>query len=131
MPWLFQTVPAAPSGLWIMDSGEDVIRFEVCGDALCAVIVGHASRKPVKQPDPFCQATLLRGLVWNSKAGRWEGRVLDPSSGKDYPAALIPKGRNELILRAWLGFEFLGRSYRYTPFRGRIGSGCRIVSGEM
>ena len=126
MPLFFQSSPPPPPGLWIMDSGEDVIRFEACGDALCAVIVGHVPKKPVKPPDPFCHATLLRSLVWNAKARRWEGRVVDPTNGKDYPAALIPKGRNELVLRAWLGFEFLGRSYRYRPFRGSVDPRCRI-----
>jgi uncharacterized protein (DUF2147 family) len=121
---------AALSGLWVLDGGEDVIRFEPCGEAICATIVGHQPKKPWPGPgpDPFCQAQLLRSLTWNPKSNRWEGRVLDPTTGKDYPAALIPKGPGQLTLRAWLGFEFLGRSYRYTPFPGKLGPACRILS---
>lgn len=121
---------AALSGLWAIDGGEDIIRFEPCGEAVCATIVGHKPNKSAAQPDPFCNALLLKNLSWNPKSNRWEGRVLDPTTGKDYSAAVTLKSDRELTLRAWLGAEFLGRSYRYTPFRGRIEAGCRIVPGS-
>lgn len=101
---------AAPrlTGTWAEEGPPTVIRFEPCGRATCAVIVGSqfidadADARDVDNPDPRLRTRKLKGLRIVDglrPAGRgWAGRIYIPSKGKTWPLRVEPAADGTLTL---------------------------------
>lgn len=115
-----------PSGRWISSDRDHVMEFAACADHWCATTIGVVPEKPgAALPDPSCRKTVISQVRWDQTRGRFAARAHDPSDGSTYKAWLKRNG-TRLDFRAWKGVEALGKTYRYSPFVGRVDALCRI-----
>jgi uncharacterized protein (DUF2147 family) len=127
--WLFiVTTPAAadPTGLWWAEGGAAQVRITNCGGGLCADVawlrspfdINGCPLRDDNNPDPALRqrqmigTRLLEGLQPRTgESGRWEGgRIYDPTSGRTYRATMTLESDDRMLVRGYLGFEFIGRT---------------------
>lgn len=109
---LLAAAPAASApvlaGTWTEEGPPTVIRFEPCGRATCASIVGSqfinadADVRDVNNPDPRLRSRKLKGLRivrdLRPVRGGWAGRIYIPSKGKLWPVRVEPADGGALTL---------------------------------
>jgi uncharacterized protein (DUF2147 family) len=99
------TSAETPQKLWLTDDGAAIVATGPCedgSDTLCGIIVGL----PGAATDPEVKAARSQlcelPLIWEMKPahgrGNWaKGRLLDPESGRGYPATFSDQGARALI----------------------------------
>jgi len=123
--------PPALSGLWLSQDHDGVFRIEQCGDVLCGQLVAmryDGSVPPLdRQGQSQCGLTMLTGFKRDEDdPARWNGHILDPTSGRVYHAQIWSPRPGELNLRGYLFLPLFGQTQHWTRFRGRIGPQCRL-----
>jgi Uncharacterized protein conserved in bacteria (DUF2147) len=85
-----QAAPASansPLGVWLTEEKEGKVRIEQCGANLCGYSVDAKSNQNGEQ------------VLINMKPGKdskWNGRILDPSTGSTYDSTIALKGSDSL-----------------------------------
>ena len=76
----------SPLGLWLTEEKEGKVRIEQCGPNLCGYSVDKKSNQNGEQ------------VLINMKPGKdkWNGRILDPTSGSTYDSTIALKGTDSL-----------------------------------
>ena len=77
----------SPVGLWWTEEREAKVRIEQCGANLCGYAVDSKSNENGEQ------------VLVNLKLGRdlkWNGRILDPSTGNTYDSTIVLRGADTL-----------------------------------
>ena len=105
-----------------------MIDIAACGDALCGRIVGmkYTGAMPT---DYWHRPQCGLGLLYDLKPGEsaWNGRVLDPTSGKMYAARVSVPDPGTLKLRGYIGLELFGGTVTWTRYDGGpIGPACQM-----
>lgn len=59
---------------------------------------------------PWLGMVNVQNLEFNPKSFWSNGTIYDPNSGRTYSALVKQKSANELIVRGFWGFEFIGKS---------------------
>lgn len=109
---LMAAASAAPQmvliGTWAEEGPPTVLRFERCGRAICASVVGSQfinadpDARDVHNPDPRLRARKLLGMrvVHDLRPARggWAGRIYIPSQGKFWPLRVEPATGGALTL---------------------------------
>jgi uncharacterized protein (DUF2147 family) len=120
----------APRGVWLTGKKKAAIRIAPCndsGDRLCGQLVWMKKLYDDKgrlrldwfNPDqskkhrPMCGVHVLKELEKEDE-GVWKGDVYNPKDGKTYSAIVRVEDKDQLHLRAYVGFEFLGRTETWT-----------------
>jgi len=76
-------------------------------DKLCVECKGDQKNKPIKG------MVIISGLSKNDD--EWDGgKILDPSSGKEYKCTISLENENKLKIRGYVGFSLLGRTQYWT-----------------
>ena len=91
------------------------------------IIAGRPDRKDrrdTENPDPALQsrrligATILAGFKFDGKE-QWDGgTIYDPESGTTYRARLWLENPNRLMVRGFVGIDFLGRTETFERVTG-------------
>lgn len=123
---------APPTGDWLTQGKDGVIRITRCGDALCGRIVGmdaptrpDGSAPTDPQDHPLCGLTIL-----NARRGgpdHWSGTITDPDNGTTWQATLRPAGPDRLALRGYVLLPLLGRTQTWTRYAGPLGADCAMA----
>ncbi|MDX1711296.1 MAG: DUF2147 domain-containing protein [Rhodovibrionaceae bacterium] len=120
----------APRGVWLTEKKKAAVWIAPCkesGDRLCGQLVWMEklyddkgrlrldwfNPDESKKREPMCGVRVLKSLEQND-TGVWKGEVYNPKDGKTYSGIVRVKGQDQLHLRAYLGFEFLGKSETWT-----------------
>ena len=126
------SAPGSPLGEWTTQGGEDVVRIEPCGEALCGRIVGIV-RNPGEPIPTDAHGTSQCGLLLinNERSnghGAWLGQVIDPRNGKVYRAKLWVDDQGALRLRGFVGVTLLGRTQTWPRFTGHVDAACMVTA---
>lgn len=127
LPLLAAGDPDAILGVWKNGSGKGHIRiFKENGKYYGQIVwlrdsvdengkpkVDKRNRNPALQNKPLIGLMMLRdfrydGEDWNN------GRIYNPSDGKEYKAYLKLQNPNTLTVRGYVGFSLLGKSDTWT-----------------
>ena len=73
--------PNSPLGIWATEENKGNVRIEQCGSNLC----GYAVKSGEK---------ILIGM--KPEGGKWNGRIHDPDSGRNYDSTMAMKGTTTL-----------------------------------
>lgn len=135
MPRARASDAAAVSGQWLAQEHDGVITIGACGtgkgDAaeLCGRLIGmQYTGAPPKDVwgRPQCGIVMLFGFKPGDE-GRWDGRILDPQTGRLYSARIWSPRPGVLNLRGYiLGMPFLGETQTWTRYHGKIGPECTM-----
>ena len=98
----------ALTGTWAEEGPPTVLRFESCGGATCASVIGSqfintdADARDVNNPDPRLRSRKLMGLrviddLCAVPAG-WVGHIYIPSKGKSWPVRIEPASGGALTM---------------------------------
>lgn len=101
--------------------------MSACPEGLCGVLVGvkpHVHKNG--KPDPGCGKQVLTLTKWTPEKQRWEGKVLDPKSNKQYPVTL-ESGKNGPLMKVSWGL--LSFSDNWKRFEGTVTPECEIREG--
>lgn len=120
----------SPVGVWATAGNDSHVKIEKCGTNLCGTIVwlkdplGDDGKDAVdsKNPDPSLRNHKLVGLLLLSgfeqkddDPGVWKhGRIYDPEDGRTYSCNLTVQDHNNLRVRGYVGFSFLGKTQVWT-----------------
>lgn len=98
----------ALTGVWTEEGPPTVLRFEPCGRAVCAAVVGSqfidadADARDVHNPDRRLRGRKLKGLRivegLHRTSGGWAGRIYIPSKGKTWPVRVEPAAGGALTM---------------------------------
>jgi uncharacterized protein (DUF2147 family) len=114
-------------GLWLAERKDGIFRFEACPDGLCAVLVGlKPNRKADGKLDPACGMNLFRAMKWNDGKSQWEGRIVDPRTGKDYGAIVRAPAGETMRLRFYAGISLIGSSETWMRYTGEVRPECAM-----
>ena len=118
----------SPVGVWTNEEGK--ARFEIyqCGDnKLCGKIV--SLKEPMRNgkpklddnnPDKKLRNRPLQGLVFLQDfkykgENKWDdGTIYDPESGKTYSCFMKMKGRDQMVVKGYIGISVIGLSQNWT-----------------
>lgn len=119
--------PEEVNGLWLTQRKDGIFRFESCPQGLCGVLVGlKPNRKPDGKLDSACGVNLFRGMTWNAAKRQWEGRILDPRTGREYGAQVrLPTGAS-MRLRFFAGISLIGATETWTRYSGTPAADCAM-----
>lgn len=109
---LLAAAPVAPAlvltGTWAEEGPPTMLRFEPCGRATCATVIGsqfikaNADARDVNNPDPRLRARKLMGLRvvrdLRPVRGGWAGHIYIPSKGKVWPVRVQPVNSGTLTM---------------------------------
>jgi uncharacterized protein (DUF2147 family) len=124
---------SAPSifGRWLTQDRDGVVEITPCGAELCGRIVGlDVPRLPNgdvprdTEGRPQCGLQILRAQP--AEAGRWDGRITDPSDGTSWNCTLRLDGQGRLKLRGYVLAPLFGQTQTWTPFEGTLGVACEF-----
>jgi len=105
----------APTGLWLTEKKDTVVRIERCGGELCGYITWIHPDEEQVTPDgePMCGQKVLWGFERSSsKPGLWQGgHIYRADKDKEYSGRLHLRDDGTLRLRGYIGLPFLGKSY--------------------
>jgi len=125
-----QAIP--PVGQWLTEDRSGVIAISPCGGALCGRIVGMAEwptngTVPVDvRGRPECGLTIISDARLSS-AGRWDGRITDPDTGRIYNAQLWVDQAGRLHLHGYIGLPLFGMTQVWTPYLAPVPQNCRLT----
>jgi len=125
----------SPQGDWTTQGGEDVVRIEPCGEALCGHIVGivRAPGEPIPTDSHRAsQCGLL--LIDNERPegrGAWLGHVIDPRNGRVYKAKLWVDDKGDLRLHGFIAIPLFGRTQTWRRFTGHVDSLCQVSGSGL
>ncbi|MFT8775583.1 MAG: DUF2147 domain-containing protein [Gluconacetobacter liquefaciens] len=115
-------------GQWVTRERDGVFEIRACGGELCGRLVGmrYTGEIPkAKDGTSECGLLMLTGFVPDSDdAGRWNGHILDPDSGKVYQAQIWSPRDGVLKLRGYVGIPLFGETHTWTRYDGTIGARC-------
>jgi uncharacterized protein (DUF2147 family) len=121
-----------PTGRWLTQGRDGVIAVSVCGDALCAEIVGVFLDRP-DDPMPVdyrgvsqCKLPLITDAR-EIRRNLWKGHIKDPRNGSVFGVELNLDPHGNLALRGFLGIPLLGQTQIWTRYAGKVPDDCRIV----
>ncbi|MCB9250974.1 MAG: DUF2147 domain-containing protein [Flavobacteriales bacterium] len=118
-------------GTWLSEPGTSRIRIYSCGskgDEFCGKIVWLKRNKETdgtprvdkNNPDPkkrkrqLIDLVILTNFTFDAKKGEWtDGKIYDPYTGYLY-SCVIRKQKNDLLVRGFVGTQFLGRTEKWT-----------------
>ena len=92
---------AEPYGTWVRPSTGTQVNFYSCGGKLCAKIVAVKDQSRKKE----IGTVIMHGAV-KSGDNKWEGDLLDASSGKTYSGVVTLEGPSALNLKGCVGGLF-------------------------
>ncbi|MFW7266678.1 DUF2147 domain-containing protein [Gluconacetobacter sp. Hr-1-5] len=117
-------------GQWVTRERDGVFEIRACGGELCGRLVGmrYTGEIPkAKDGTSECGLLMLTGFVPDSDdAGRWNGHILDPDSGKVYQAQIWSPRDGVLKLRGYVGIPLFGETHTWTRYDGTIGARCQM-----
>lgn len=117
-------------GQWETREHDGVFEIKPCGGELCGRLVGmrYTGEIPkAKDGTSECGLLMLTGFVPDSDdAGRWNGHILDPDSGKVYQAQIWSPRDGVLKLRGYVGIPLFGETHTWTRYGGTIGARCQM-----
>jgi uncharacterized protein (DUF2147 family) len=125
---------ASPVGVWADEDGDSHIEIFACNpQQLCGKLVwlrpasdstATAPTLDTRNPDeakrtqPLLNLRILQGLRYDSDDQRWEdGEIYDPRNGRTYSCYLRLLSKNQLEVKGYIGFSFIGRSHYWTRVR--------------
>jgi len=121
----------APTGLWLTQDHDGVIGISICGNRLCARIVGVFLDHPA-DPMPVdyrgvsqCDLPLITDAS-QVQTGLWKGHITDPRNGHVWGVELHLDSHGDLALRGFFGLPLLGHTQTWTRYRGKPPANCRI-----
>ncbi len=115
-------------GLWLVESGDAIIRIGPCGDRACGEIAwlrrpsdaDGALLRDVRNPDPalrdrpLCGLPLLSGFRREAHGAWRDGEIYNGRNGKTYSAQFTFQDDGTLKLRGYVGLPILGASQVWT-----------------
>ena len=122
-------------GLWQNEERDGIIEIYRCGEKYCGRIVwtkapvykaddsrGRAGlpRLDDNNPDPrlknrpVTDLQIMDGFIFDGKNEWKQGTVYDPKTGKTYRGKIFLASRDELQLRGYVFFTFIGRTTTWT-----------------
>jgi uncharacterized protein (DUF2147 family) len=122
-------------GKWLTKEGKSHVEISRCDAGLCGKVVwlrnpvypadderGMAGKKKVdrENPSPGLRDTPILGLTvlkgFKTRNGNvWEnGTIYDPENGKTYKCKLTLSNPNQLDVRGYIGFSWIGRTTVWT-----------------
>jgi len=122
-------------GLWQNEERDGIIEIYHCGEKSCGKIVWTTSpvypaddprgragqaRLDDNNPDPRLRTRpivglqIMDGFIFDGKNEWKQGTVYDPKSGKTYRGKMFLASRDELQLRGYVFFSFIGRTTTWT-----------------
>jgi uncharacterized protein (DUF2147 family) len=134
---LLSAVPAHaadPTGLWLTEDHDGVMRVSACNGGLCVEIAGVILDHPT-DPTPVDYRGISQchlPLVSDARLIRpnlWKGHIQDPRDGHVYGVELHLDPRGNLALRGFVGLPLLGSTQIWTPFPGDVPADCRMTIG--
>jgi uncharacterized protein (DUF2147 family) len=128
VPGFSQSGADAILGKWLTGTGKAQIEIYKTNNKYNGKIVwiknpNTPEGKPkldIKNPEASLQSRQLLGLVNLTnfdydKDGQYEnGKIYDPESGKTYSCEMTLKGNDNLNVRGYIGFSFIGRTDSWT-----------------
>ena len=114
----------SPLGRWITASGNLEIDVAPCGDALCGTVVRVLANrsmsgpgeemKPADARDPLGMRILSGFVPSGDPATRWDGSIYNRENAKTYRCRMSIGDAGELVLRAYVGIPWFGRTSTWT-----------------
>ncbi|GBQ91863.1 hypothetical protein AA13595_3203 [Gluconacetobacter johannae DSM 13595] len=125
------TVTLSALGLWETQEHDGVFEVKSCGDGqICGRLVGmrYTGEVPkAKDGGSECGLLMLTGFTPDSdRAGRWNGHILDPDTGRVYHAQIWSPREGVLKLRGYIGIPLFGETHTWTRYTGTIGPRCQM-----
>ena len=119
-----------PVGLWLSQDHDGVFSIRQCGQELCGRLVGirYDTRMPTdNHGQPQCNLLMLTGFRPDpDEAGHWDGKILDPETGRTYHAKIWSPAPGMLNLRGYLLLPIFGETQRWSRYDGTIGTACHM-----
>jgi uncharacterized protein (DUF2147 family) len=135
---LFANTPAragdTPTGLWLTQNRDGVIKISACDGGLCAEIAGVFLDHPTDSTPVDYRGVSqchLR-LITDAKPIRpnlWKGHILDPRNGSIFGVELHLDPHRNLALRGFLGVPLYGETQTWTRYTGQVPDDCRLPAG--
>ena len=138
---LILCIAAAPAwaqypaiGYWQTADNGGVIQVKLCGEYLCARLVGIVLDHPNdKMPTDWrgnsqCGLTLI---PWARRVtvDRWRGKIIDPRDGRTYDVTVHVDNRGLLVVRGFIGISLLGQTNYWHRFATVPPPDCRLAPG--
>jgi uncharacterized protein (DUF2147 family) len=120
-----------PTGLWLTQDHDGIIKISTCEGGLCAEIAGMILDHPT-DPTPVDYRGVSHchlKLITDAKLIRpnlWKGHILDPRNGSIYGVELYLDRHGNLALRGFLGIPLLGETQTWTRYSGQVPADCRL-----
>lgn len=123
----------AEEGLWLVEEKDGIFQIAPCTDhqdRLCGWLVGMDYTEAEPEKDIWgrseCGLQIISDMK-RSRDGRWDGRILDPRSGRSYDARLWVAQSGQLKVLGYLGLPLFGQTQTWDRYRGApIGHKCRM-----
>lgn len=122
----------SPTGLWLTQDHDGIIKIYPCDDGLCAQIAGVILDHPT-DPTPVDYRGLSQchlQLIADAKPiqpNLWRGHIFNPRNGTVYGVEFHLDPYHNLALRGFIGFPLLGETQTWTRYNGRVPDDCRLV----
>ncbi|WP_246395876.1 DUF2147 domain-containing protein [Gluconacetobacter tumulisoli] len=118
-------------GLWETQEHDGVFDVRSCGGGqICGRLVGmrYTGEVPkAKDGGSECGLLMLTGFTPDSEeAGRLNGHILDPDTGRVYHAQIWSPREGVLKLRGYIGIPLFGETHTWTRYTGTIGPRCQM-----
>jgi uncharacterized protein (DUF2147 family) len=135
---LFASFPAQaadnPTGLWLTQDHDGIIKIFPCNGGLCAQIAGFILDHPT-DPTPVdyrgvsqCHLPLITDAK-QIEINLWKGHIINPRNGTVYGVEFHLDAHNNLALRGYVGLPLFGETQTWTRYSGRVPSDCRLSTG--
>ncbi|MCX2560308.1 DUF2147 domain-containing protein [Acetobacter farinalis] len=125
------TQESAFMGYWLSQGHDGVFRIGKCGETVCGQLVGLSYQGDDVPRDykgrSECGLQMLTDFRQSSDDGsRWNGKILDPDSGRVYQAQIWSPQKDVLKLRGYIGLPLFGETQTWTRYRGTLGPVCKM-----
>jgi uncharacterized protein (DUF2147 family) len=122
-------------GVWNNQEKDGKIELYKCGERYCGRIVwmkepnypagskegtpgtprlDHNNPNPVQRKTPLLGLEIAHGFFFAGGNSWKNGKVYDPKNGKTYSGKMTLVSTNQLNLRGFIGFTFIGRTTIWT-----------------
>jgi uncharacterized protein (DUF2147 family) len=116
--------PPMPLGLWANVDQGMILRIAPCGDGFCGSAAGVMKNGPRPPKEAACGTRILSDFRWNTRAGRWEGKMQPPDMKRALGSSITIDGSNRLLLQARV--LLIKKTLSFEPFRGVVDSACVV-----